>query len=106
MNLKILLSPFLLCVYLAQPVTGQTIYGQPDCGEWLTNRSSYEKGWLLGYMSGLSSMHDLNKRPGDPLDKITSPNQIYIWMDNYCRKNPLQKIGNGGVSLFIELMNK
>jgi hypothetical protein len=46
---------------------------------------------------------DKNK---DPLDKINSAEQIFVWMDNYCRANPLKNVREGAQDLFIELQKK
>ena len=83
-------------------------YGAYDCGEWVTESKSTGsiRTWLLGFMTGLNAMHELNGRNDDPLNKINSAKQIYVWMDNFCQKNPLKTVSSGGVDLFIELMKK
>ncbi len=55
-------------------------------------------------MSGLSS--GIEDVKNDPLQKITSTAQIFLWMDNYCAKNPLKNVSNGGNILFYELSGK
>jgi hypothetical protein len=87
------------------------MYGVRDCGEWISRKKNdYAElsitGWLLGYMSGLSSMYELNGHKNNPLKKATSADQINLWMDNYCLKNPLSNISEGGDELFIELIKK
>ncbi len=58
----------------------------------------------MGYLSGINLMvADKNK---DPLDKINSAEQIFVWMDNYCRANPLKNVREGAQDLFIELQKK
>ena len=82
-----------------------TTFGVRDCGQWLSAKTEARKAWVVGYMTGLNAMHWLNKsKPPDPLGKINSVEQIYIWMDNYCQKNPLKETSDGGIALFIELM--
>ena len=104
----------ILCVFacsLVQPVFGATAIGARDCGEW-TNRKKDKfaalsaQGWLGGYMCGLNAMHEYSGNKDNPLSKITSTDQIYLWMDNFCLKNPLANIADGGDALFIELMKK
>lgn len=87
-------------------VLAETVFGSKDCGEWIRSPTDAKRQWLIGYMSGLSIMHTLNDRKSDPLEKINSADQIYLWMDNYCRKNPLNRVTLGGVELFLELMGK
>jgi len=62
------------------------------------------KAWLVGYMSGLNS--GLSNDKNDILDKINSAEQIFLWMDNFCTKNPLKRVGSGGNALFNELSTK
>jgi len=88
-------------------LNAQTVFGPPDCGQWVNaqpvQRPVY-RSWLLGYLSGLNVRNDMaNLRPRDPLDKLSSAEQAYVWMDNYCRSNPLSKVTVGGWTLFQEL---
>ena len=83
------------------------MFGVPDCGEWINQASNPKKGWLLGYMSGLNTLHDVeNLKSEDPLKKLNSADQIFLWMDNYCKTNPLKNVGLGGWELFKELRKK
>ncbi len=103
---KLLLA---LALVLALPLSAQsqTIFGVPDCGGWIKQASEPQKGWLLGYMSGLNVMHGMaNLKPENPLGKLSSANQIYLWMDNYCKRNPLKDVSSGGFELFMEMMKK
>ena len=89
-------------------VQAASVWGQSDCGEWVnTSKSNLTvKAWLLGYMSGIGVMHELNDSTDNPLGKIKSAQQIYVWMDNFCQKNPLKTVSDAGVELFIELRKK
>jgi hypothetical protein len=87
-----------------------TSFGLIDCGQWViaagTNKSTY-KTWLAGYLSGLNGGHNLwvnNKL--DPLDQLGSMDQAYVWMDNWCRTNPLEKLTHGGMVLYEELTTR
>jgi hypothetical protein len=40
---------------VAQPASGVTIFGRPDCGVWLSKQRETDKAWLLGYVSGIST---------------------------------------------------
>ena len=95
----------LLACCLAQPASGVTIFGRPDCGLWLSQQRETDKAWLLGYVSGISMSEQggLSGR-SDPLGKISSAEQIFIWMNNYCQKNPLKNVGDGAFSLYLELL--
>ena len=76
------------------------LIGNVDCGKWFSH-SPQAKGWVAGYMSGLSAA---GLYPGeDPLAKIRSAEQVFLWIDNYCRANPLKSVGDAGNALFEEL---
>ena len=106
MRAKLVITMLFLACHLGQPVFSQTRFGDIDCGAWLNKKGLPERAWLIGYLTGLNTMHDLNKNSDNPLNKVNSAEQIYVWMDNYCQKNPLNTIGDGGIQLFIELMKK
>jgi hypothetical protein len=98
-----------LALVLTTPlsVQSQTVFGMYDCGEWVNQANNSKKAWLLGYMSGLNTLHDIEVlKPKNPLDNISSANQIFLWMDNYCKTNPLKTVGDGGWLLFKELRKK
>lgn len=99
---------FILLMFVTSMAAhAQVAFGTPDCGRWIKQPTEPRKAWLLGYMSGLSAMHKMtNGKPNDPLDKVSSAEQIFLWMDNYCKENPLQVLTVGGAELFVELMKK
>ena len=97
----------LLACCLAQPASGVTIFGRPDCGLWLSQQRETDKAWLLGYVSAIS-VSEMGRISGrnDPFGKISSTEQIFVWMNNYCQKNPLKNVGDGAFSLYLELLTK
>jgi len=96
----------LLACCLAQPVFGQALFGNFDCGQWVSAKTETRKAWLLGYMSGLSSGTNPDGKQMDWLNKVNSAEQIYLFADNYCRANPLRKIEFAAIALYLELLNK
>jgi hypothetical protein len=42
----------------------------------------------------------------DVLEKVSSLDQMILWMDNYCKNNPLNSAAMGAVDLFLELSKK
>ena len=104
----------LLACCLAQPVFGQSSFGTLDCGQWMKRTDSVgiknlRETWFAGYMSGLGTMYWIGVEKNnkhDPLEKVNSFDQITLWMDNYCSKNPLNSVSQGGLALFTELRDK
>lgn len=86
-----------------------TTIGNHDCGQWFNpQRREIARWWLLGYLSGLNGMYQMNvkREVDDPLAELGSADQAYLWMDNYCKANPLKNVNNGAVFLFVELLQK
>lgn len=87
---------------VAMPTIGysSTTLGDPDCGQWVKSPHPLDRVWLLGYLSGLNMAWNGNdKKPYDPLSKLSSRDQAYLWMDNYCKANPLKNVSTGAVNL-------
>jgi hypothetical protein len=93
---------------LAATVTGR---GAESCGVWVKDREDESRGrsagstlnitWLLGYLSGLSAAtgKDFWDKPNvNSLDNES----VALWMDNYCRANPLKGVAEGANGLFLE----
>jgi hypothetical protein len=86
-----------------------TTIGDPDCGKWVTQPPGelVYRAWLGGYLNGLNGMYNsVAKNKVDALGKLGSMTQAYLWMDNWCKANPLSTVGAGGMSLFIELVKR
>jgi len=105
-NMKKMTMALVLSFAFFPNVWAQTGFGGSDCGEWIRTPSEGKRQWLIGYMSGLSMMHYLNRKDDDPLNKINSANQIFLWMDNFCKTHPLKNVRTGGQELFIELIQR
>lgn len=81
-----------------------TSIGAPDCGQWVKQSNPSDRWWLLGHLSGMNVLHDLaGLKPANPLRTLSSADQAYLWMDNYCKANPLKSVDDGALSLFTEL---
>jgi len=94
-----------LLLSFAVPAKAVTTIGGTDCGGWLTAREeAYTHAWqyqfgLSGLLSGMAI--ESRKEFWDSGNGIT-PDQVFYWMDNYCRKNPLRHINEGAFQLFRE----
>ena len=69
----------------------------PSCGEWLKTRQaqysiyeSYNEGFIVGVLNGMSIASGVslwyNQRAS------ISRDQVYFWVDEYCRKDPLKDV--------------
>lgn len=108
MKITALLAAVTLAATLTSGITwAQTTIGTPDCGEWIKSQSHAKRAWLVGYLSGMSTLHHFNEGdPKDPLRALQSADQAFLWMDNFCQRNPLKTVSDGGADLFVELMKK
>lgn len=95
---------------LAMPTIGyaqSTYFGNIDCGQWVKAPHPGNKVWLMGYLSGMNKVWNGEaKKPADPLGRLSSVEQAVLWMDNYCKANPLKSVSNGAVDLFFDLVEK
>ena len=82
-----------------------TMRGPPSCGAWIKERSQGMVGlanlsWLVGFLSGLAN--GTNK----DFIKGTDNDSLSLWVDNYCRSNPLDSVDDAGLSLAMELIKQ
>ena len=76
-----------------------------DCGEWLSARKNDDphawmfQKFLVGFLSGMS-MGSYEEFWAS--ENGITPDQVFYWMDKYCRENPLKHITKGGLILFNE----
>jgi hypothetical protein len=94
-------------VSISTPTFAQgTRLGVATCGEWIQERarqsilSTAYEFWLLGYLSGVSVALGVRFLPS------TNAASIEAWMDNYCRANPLDSVGEGADKLAKELIKR
>ena len=97
------LTLFFILLVMSASSNAVLLLGPYNCGEWFEVPAS--KAWLYGYLSGLNVAHTKAVKP-DFLPATTSGSQISLWMDNYCKANPLSNLHEGSLRLYIELMKK
>jgi hypothetical protein len=103
-NTAFVIAAILLMSATSPSIAGGSRLGVVKCGDWVNERNArtatpYEF-WVLGYLSGLSVASGVTFLPG------TTPASIELWMDNYCRNNPLDSIGVAGDALASELIKR
>ncbi len=85
------------------PSWALTVRGAVSCGNWV--KSSSTEGWdrlvnqsrLVAYLSGLAVATKQDILEG------SSNESLFLWVDNYCKKYPLDNIYDAGDLLFVEL---
>ena len=107
MKTKIQFVLWLFTSCLSQPTlsTQLNVIGVPDCGKWVSYKSQPDRGWILGFMSGLSYARIDNMGGKNVLEFVTA-DQIFLWMTNFCQQSPLSTVADGGNELYKELLKK
>lgn len=103
-QMKKLIAIALLVVCNCSFAQGAIGIDSPNCGRWVKANDLGQKWWLLGFLSGLNSAMRQDVK-NDPL-KGASLEGFYLWMDNYCKANPLSNLFTGGNLLYAELFQK
>ena len=96
------LSIILCCLFLNKVAFSQNVWveGQVDCGLWAKGRNadaSILEGYVLGLLNGMTLESGFNfwKKPYS-----ISSEQSFLWLDKYCRENPLSSTITGIRKLF------
>lgn len=108
------MKKYLLCLTLIfigtfiSNVHSQTTASEADCGKWVKAEPEMKRHlrfWITSYLSGMNHVL-FSIRNKDFLAKISSTDQITVFIDNYCQKNPLDSLSLAGVVLMAELDKK
>ena len=104
-NILVLSAAALLAISMAAHANEVEVRGSRSCGTWIQDRqdrrtgeASADEAWLVGYLSGIA----LAGSHGDFLVAIDNAS-LFLWVDNYCRANPLKSTGTAGKTLAHEL---
>ena len=75
-----------------------------SCGQWISEKGTWEGAgsnrWLLGFLSGLAA------GSGKDILKALDNESVYLWVDNYCRVNPLRGLDEAGWELYSSLVKQ
>lgn len=100
-RLTLAMMALLLAAHAAQALT---IRGARSCGDWVqgrtADRNTHAEAWLVGYLSGRAAAS------GVDILKGTDNPSLFLWMDNFCRAQPLKDIEDGASDLVPELARK
>jgi len=102
--LRIAMLALAVAISTAQAQEPRTVIHPTNfsCGTWINtpkNTAQHEqlKSWVLGYLSGDNIQSSVDFLRGRDADALT------VWIDNYCRRNPLHEITRAMVELVKEL---
>jgi len=78
-----------------------TIKGSRSCGTWIQDRKINDaidsETWVIGYLSGIAVSYNKD------ILRNSDNSSLYLWIDNYCQKNPLNRISHAAKELANEL---
>lgn len=104
LDLKRLTLAMIALLLTAHSASALTIRGARSCGDWVqgrtADRNTHAEAWLVGYLSGRAAAS------GVDLLKGTDNPSLFLWMDNFCRAQPLKDIEDGASELVPELARK
>lgn len=106
MRIRLIYILFIFLALLNLNVNANTTFGNRQCTKWNEMRSmplgdtkqlmevTYQ-AWVYGFLSGIAVMGG-----GDYLGPV-EPKQIDRWMDQYCKKYPNNRIGEGASEFYL-----
>lgn len=106
MNNKVIALVSLMLMLGDAAAQSVNIRGARSCGEWTQqrNKAGWEalatEAWIAGYLSGLAF------QSGKSFLKGTDNPSLFLWIDNYCRTNPLDDVADASNELAAELIRK
>lgn len=78
--------------------------GNASCGRWVASTRdqsdrNFLGSWLGGFISGANALGTRSGLAGEQNDF----RDLQLWMDNYCRTHPLEKISEAATALVSSL---
>lgn len=78
--------------------------GVMGCGDYVKSNNDIVRDsvgtWLSGYFTAVNNVRD----DIDDITKKTGPDDWTLWIENWCRANPLKNVGSGAEALLMTLM--
>lgn len=102
---------FLILLFISSASQAQqavTVRGLIDCGKWVSARSmqpasAYFETAVQSYLNGLSMASGIDIWNWGGVGM--SEQQAFLYVDNYCQKNPLESVWQAGWMLANEKTN-
>jgi len=106
-NIRYVIALWVLACCAQDALAEITVRGARSCGAWIEARTQggisafAAQDWVIGYLSGVAMASNFDfwgKQNVNSLDNQSA----FLWMDNYCRANPLKNIADGADELYFE----
>ena len=106
---KLLLIVILMCTNAVYAQTVIQTQSSVDCGLWVNSRKTNSaivlESYLIGTVNGLALGASIDIWRGTN-KLLVSTEQFYLWMDNWCQKNPLKETLEGVFDFANERTNE
>lgn len=83
--------------------------GAIPCGKWVAQRTTGDHhmalAWVMGFMSSYNHYVESSSKKNGVFGEIDH-NSIALWLDNYCKSNPLESVYSGSYKLVEEMDKK
>lgn len=81
-----------------------TVRGMGSCGKWVQTKGTSARlspeAWVVGFISGIALGTNVD------LLKSNDNESLFLWLDNFCRDNPLLPLYDASNKLSLELEKK
>jgi hypothetical protein len=96
-KLAVLTAVCLLGIGANRSAQAVVVNAGPSCAEWLKTRQApysiyeaYNEGFIVGTLNGMSTSSGVSLWINGRVS--ISNEQVYFWVDEYCRTNPLKYV--------------
>jgi len=102
-----LITTMLFLTFSVSPSLSIEIRGIVQCGDWVKARTTNSDLRIAFYNSFVGYISGMAVGSNEDILSGTNNESLYLWMDNYCKNNPLSTIQEGvRHKLYFELLNK
>ncbi|MFC1776761.1 hypothetical protein ACFL3I_05380 [Pseudomonadota bacterium] len=113
MRRLVLIGLITLLALVSTGAWGYTVRGAggKSCGKYVSEKQegsvlhSISLNWVLGFITGVNVTQEVAGRRAN-LGASFDTESIELWLENYCRANPLEDLVTATIDLSLELMKK